>query len=152
MPSKEDKQTQMSKIPQHCGMHRIDPSSTWDLEIGFTGNIDDRIRNSLDFDDNTNTKRRNVCLKDLQSLCCLRILEVKIKSSVKKGVTGNWSKMRYLSMEWTKGSNQDYLPGDMRAMKDMEYSWHWRCDVEKLPSWVSVFRKLVCLVLWSCEN
>ena len=142
----------MYKIPQNCGMHRIDPSSMWDLEIGFIGNIDDRIRISLDFDDNTNTKRRNGYLKDLQSLCCLRVLEVKIKSPVKKGVMGNWLKMRYLSMEWTKGANQYYLSEDMQAVKDMEYSWHWGCDVEKMPSWVSVFRKLVCLVLWSCED
>jgi Leucine-rich repeat (LRR) protein len=105
----------------------------------------------LDFKENTDAERKYGCLKDLQRLRCLRLLVVRIKSPVKEGVMGNWSKMRNLFLE-CPGANQDYLPQDMQAMKDLESFCLYGCDVERLPSWVTEFQKLAYLQLNSCPR
>jgi disease resistance protein RPS2 len=106
---------------------------------------------TLDFEEDSNAERKYACLKDLQSLRRLRIFGVEIKSPVKEGVIGKWSKMRDLWLGF-KDVNQDYLPQDMRALKDLEGFHLVGCDVQRLPSWISEFRKLACLQIWYCNQ
>jgi hypothetical protein len=104
----------------------------------------------LDSEEEANAEERQYgCVKDLQSLRRLRVLQVQIKSPVKEGVMGNWSKMREL---WLFCPNQDYLPQDMQAMKDLESFCLRGCDVERLPSWVTEFQKLAYLELYECQQ
>lgn len=90
----------------------------------------------LDFEEapGANAERSYACLKDLQSLRRLRNFAVEIKSPVKDGVIGNWSRMRDLWLDFNL-ANQDYLPDDMKAMKDqLERFCLCRCNVELLPN------------------
>jgi len=105
----------------------------------------------LDFEEDANAERKYACLKDLQSLRRLRVLEVQIKSPVKEGVMGNWSKMRNLWLNF-EDANQTCLPQDMQAMKDLESFRVNGCDVERLPSWISEFQKLAYLELFDCQQ
>jgi hypothetical protein len=105
----------------------------------------------LDFEEDANTERKYACLKDLQSLCGLRVLWIKMKSPVKEGVIGKWSKMRDLWLTFTC-VNQDYLPQDMQAMKDLESLTVHGFSVDRLPSWVSELPKLARLRLFYCEQ
>lgn len=106
----------------------------------------------LEFEATANEETRNACLKDLQSLRRLRVLWVSIKSPVKEGVMGNWSKMRDLLLEFEDANGEDALPQDMQAMKNLESLSIWYCHVERLPSWVTQFQNLACLCLIGCKR
>jgi hypothetical protein len=59
--------------------------------------------------------------------------------------------MRYPFLNFDN-ANQDYLPQDMEAVKNMESSSLRHCNVERLPSWVSEYPKLACLILVGCSS
>jgi len=62
--------------------------------------------------------------------------------------------IRYLFLNFDD-ANQDYLlqvPRDMGAIKDLESSSLWHCDVDRLPSLVSEFPKLARLILIGCSS
>lgn len=108
----------------------------------------------LDFEEapDASAERSYACLKDLQSLRGLRNFAVEVKSPVKEGVIGNWSKIRNLWLDFNR-ANQDKLPQDMKEMKDhLELFGLCRCDLELLPNWIREFRKLAYLLLKSCKR
>lgn len=110
---------------------------------------------ALDFEEEEealDAERKNACIKDLRRMSSLRVLDLRIKSALKEGVMGNWSKMRSLTLFFEEGLGQDYLPQDMQVMKHLESFYLHRCDVERLPGWVTQFRKLAYLSLVGCKQ
>jgi hypothetical protein len=124
-------------------------SSTSDLKVGFIGKIDVVEDHSIGFRGGRKGRKKVCLFKGPAKLESSQGFQGRHKIATEGG---EWSRMRYLFLNFDD-ANQDYLPQrDMEAIKDLESSSLWHCDVDRLPSWVSEFPKLACLILIGCSS